>query len=460
MKKEKKMSAKMFYKLFAVLAVLSFALAACGGGGAAAPTTVAPATAAPATVAPATVAPATVAPATATPAKKQAMTAMFLGTTQDVAVLAIIKQVTDQFNANNPYNVEFSYETYGNDDYKTKLPTVMAANDAPDVFFTWSAGFLKPYVEGGKVYEVGQLLNADAEWKGRFIEGVFGPLTYDGKIYAVPQGQTVGVMFYNTRLFEKYNVTVPTTYNELLQAVDTFKKNGITPISVPGQEAWVPGQFLQMLANINGGIDLFNGTVAGTTVWNDPAYVKAGSMFQELIKHGAFQDGFMGMSTDEGRLIFGQEKTAMYYMGSWDMNVLSDPKLPVSKNIGVFNIGDVALGDADQALAISAKTANPQAAAAYIKMFSDVAAQEAYAYNASYLISTKTPLDQSKLSPLFLAVSNLKQGFKGLTPWFDRVFGAGEGGEWNNAAVAIAGGTDPAKQMGVLQQYLIDNPRK
>ena len=46
----------------------------------------------------------------------------------------------------------------------------------------------------------------------------------------------------------------------------------------------------------------------------------------------------------------------MYYMGSWDMNVLSDPKLAVSKNIGVFNIGDVALGDADQALAISANT--------------------------------------------------------------------------------------------------------
>jgi hypothetical protein len=108
--KEEKMSKKWFLKLFAVLAVLSFALAACGGGA-----TEAPATTAPATVAPATAAPATAAPATVAPAKKQAMKAMFLGTTQDVAILGIIKQVTDQFNANNPYNVEFSYETYGND---------------------------------------------------------------------------------------------------------------------------------------------------------------------------------------------------------------------------------------------------------------------------------------------------------------------------------------------------------
>jgi len=268
------------------------------------------------------------------------------------------------------------------------------------------------------------------------------------------------VMFYNTRLFDEYGVDVPTTYDELLQAVDTFKENGITPISLPGQDSWVPGQFLQQLANINSGIDLFNGTVAGTTAWNDPAYVKAGSMFQELVDHGAFPDGFLGMSYDEGRLIFGQEKAAMFYMGSWEINALSDPELPVSKNIGVFNIGKVALGDVDQALAIGANTVNPEAAAAYIKMFSDIAAQEAYAYNANYLISTKTSLDESKLSPLFLKVLTAQQGFTGVTPWFDRVFGAGEGVEFNNAAVAIAGGTDPAEQMGVLQQFAEDNAQK
>lgn len=401
------------------------------------------------------------------PAEVQQMTAMFLGTTQDAAVLDIIQQVTDEFNANNPYNVEFSFETYGNEEYKTKLATVMAADDAPDVFFTWSAGFLKPYVEGGRVYEIGQLLNADEAWEGRFNEGVFGPVTYDGKIYAVPHGQTVAVMYYNTRLFEENGVDVPTTYEELLKAVDTFKAKGIVPISLPTQDAWIAGQFLQQLANGVGGIDLFDGTVTGTVKWNDPAYVKAGSLLQELVNHGAFQDGFLGMTYDEGRQIFGQEEAAMFYMGSWDINALSDPELPVSKNIGVFNIppsadgtGNVALGDVDQALAIGANTANPEAAAAYIKMFSDVAAQEAYAYNANYLISTNTPLDETKLSPLFLEVLTTQQEFTGVTPWFDRVFGAGEGVEFNNAAVAIAAGTDPAEQMDVLQQFAEDNAER
>jgi ABC-type glycerol-3-phosphate transport system substrate-binding protein len=116
---------------------------------------------------------------------KRVMTAMFLGSSQDQAVVDIIKKMTDQFNANNPYNVEFRFETYENEQYKTKLTTVMASNSAPDVFFTWSAGYLKPFVEGGKVYEIGKLIDADPQWKGRFNDGVFGPVTYNGKVYAV-----------------------------------------------------------------------------------------------------------------------------------------------------------------------------------------------------------------------------------------------------------------------------------
>lgn len=395
---------------------------------------------------------------------KKVMTAMFLGSSQDQAVVSIIKNMTDKFNANNPYNVEFKFETYENEQYKTKLATVMAANSAPDIFFTWSAGYLKPFVEGGKVYEIGQLLKADNEWKGRFNEGVFGPVTYNGKIYAVPHGQTVAVMYYNTRLFKENKLAVPTTFEELKKVCNTFKAQGIIPISVPVKDAWIAGQLLQQIANGVGGMDLFNGTVDKSKAWNDPSYMKAGKLLNELVNMKAFQDGYLGMTYDQGRDLFSQEKAAMFYMGSWDIGMLSDPSIPVSKNLGVFNIpasnpatGNVAIGDVDQCLAISANCSNMKAAAAYIKMFSSVEAQEAYAYNANYLISTKTPLDQSKLSPLFTAVNNLQRKFTGVTPWLDRVFGAGEGVEFNNAAQAIIAGKDPAEKMNSLQQFAKDN---
>jgi raffinose/stachyose/melibiose transport system substrate-binding protein len=86
-----------------------------------------------------------------------------------------------------------------------------------------------------------------------------------------------------------------------------------------------------------------------------------------------------------------------------------------------------------------------------------VEAQEAYAYNADYLLSTKTPLDKSKLSSLFIQVNSLQQKFTGVTPWLDRVFGAGEGVEFNNAAQAIMAGRSPAERMNRLQQFAKDN---
>ena len=399
-----------------------------------------------------------------TQSRKQVMTAMFLGSSQDQVVVDIIKSVTDKFNETNPYNVEFRFETYENEQYKTKLTTVMASNSTPDVFFTWSAGYLQPFVDGGKVYEIGQLLNRDSEWKNRFNDGVFGPVTYNGRIYAVPHGQTVAVMFYNTRLFAENNVSVPRSFEELKAACQVFKSRGIIPISVPVKDAWVAGQIQQQLANGTGGMDLFNGTVSGSRAWNDPQYVEAGRLLIELVNIGAFQDGYLGMSYDEGRDIFARERAAMYYMGSWEVPMLSDPSSPVSKNIGVFNIppnnpttGNVALGDVDQCLAISASCSNIEAAAAYIKMFSSVETQEAYAYNANYLLSTKTSLDSTKLSPLFIGVSRLQQGFTGVTPWLDRVFGAGEGVEFNNAAQAIMAGRDPSTRFGELQQFARNN---
>ncbi len=389
------------------------------------------------------------------------MDAMFLGTTQDEAILDIIDAEIEAFNADNEFNAEISYESFANEDYKTRLATLMAADDAPDIFFTWSAGFLQPYVEGGRVYEIGQLLEADEEWMGRYNDGVFGPVTFDGGIYAVPHGQTVAVMFYNTRLFEENGVAVPTNYDELVTAVDAFAETDIIPIALPGADAWVAGQFMQQLDNTVGGIELFDNTVAGTVPWDDPAYVEGGDRFADLVDRGAFPEGFLGLSYDEGRLMFGLEEAAMFYMGSWEISALSDPELPVSEYVDVFNFsgddGNVALGDVDMSFAISASAEDPEAAAAFIKGFSDTESQEAFAYNANYLIPTKTPLDEAQLSPLFLAVLDAQQGFTGVTPWFDRVFGAGEGTEFNNAAVAIAGGTPAADQMATLQQYAETN---
>lgn len=395
---------------------------------------------------------------------KDVIKAMFVNSTSDRALWEIINKIADDFNASNSFNVEVQVEGYENEQYKTKLASLMASNSQPDVFFTWGSGYLKPFVEGGKVYEIGQLVDKDEEWKARFNESVFGPVTFDGKIYAVPNGQAVAVMYYNTEIFEQVGVSVPTTYEEFVDVVTKVKAAGIVPISVPCKDAWIAGELLQQLANAVGGQELFDGTVDGSRKWNDPQYVEAGTLLTQLEELGAFPDGYQGMTNDEGRDLFTSGGCAMYYMGSWDIAVLSDESLPIAGKISAFNIPaakgvgeNVAVGDIDLAYAVSSTSKNPEAAAAFIKMFSSPEIQASIAADASYLPATSVELDESKLSPLFIDVTKIQSDITATTPWFDRVFGAGEGVEFNNAAQAIIAGEDAAEHMDALQTFAETN---
>lgn len=398
---------------------------------------------------------------------KDVIHAMFINSTADLAVWEIISDVTKRFNESNTFNVEMQIEGYENEQYKTKLASLMASNSQPDVFFTWGSGYLKPFVDGGKVYEIGHLLDADAEWKERFDDSVLGPVTFDGKIYALPSAQSVAVMFYNTEVFEQVGVQVPSTYEEFVEVVTKVKAAGITPISAPVKDAWIAGQLLQQLANAHGGRELFDGTVDGSRKWNDEKYVEAGEKLKELVELGAFPEGYLGMTNDEGRNLFTAGECAMYFMGSWDIEVLSDESLPVADKISAFLLpsavgvdGMTVVGDIGDSYAISATTKHPDAAAAFIKMFSDPDVQYQIATEALELPLPSEPIDESTVSPLFSAVSSLRNEITTTTPWFDRVFGAGEGVEFNNAAQAIIAGEDPQQHMDSLQSFAESNAQR
>lgn len=111
----------------------------------------------------------------------------------------IIKEAVKLFNEKSS-TAEIEIEFTEQEQFKTKIATLMAANEAPDLFNTWAAGFLKPFVTSGKVYSISDDLNKDSNWKNSYINGIFTPFTFDGKIYAAPTTQTVACLFYNKEI--------------------------------------------------------------------------------------------------------------------------------------------------------------------------------------------------------------------------------------------------------------------
>lgn len=379
----------------------------------------------------------------------------------------MLKQI-EEFNASNSYNVEIRQEAYSNDQYKTKIATLMASNSQPDLFMTFESGWLEPFVEGGKVYPIGDKFTQDTEWQGRFDDkSVFEPLTFDGKIYAMTGIQQITVLAYNKALFDAAGATVPTTYSEFLETCEKLKNSGTVPLVIPCKEAWYGGQFLQQLSNGIGGTALFNGIRDGSRTWDDAAFVEAGTALQELVNKEYLPSGFLGMSGDEGYEMFNSGKAAMINMLTSALTQINKTDSAVYKDIEFFRLptdiaenAGVNVGSIGQSYAVSSKAENIDAAVEFVKSLSTPEFQLSLAYDCGQVIVTNAQVDNSKIDPLSAKLSPLFAEVTTYTPWFDRVFGSGEGGEFNNAAVAIMGGDDSAVAMGRQQQFAVDNSNR
>jgi ABC-type sugar transport system, periplasmic component len=400
-------------------------------------------------------------------AKPVDLTMMFNATATD-PTLGVLNEVVKDFNASNKFNAKLTLQAYENEQYKTKLTTLMASNSVPDIFFTWELDYLKPFVDSGKVYEIGKLLDQDPEWKASFQNGVFDPVTYNNQIYAVPHAKSICVMFYNKKIFKDNNLTIPSTYDDFLKLCQTLKDKGITPIAMAAPDAWIPAQFVQQVTDGIGGMKIYNGLLDGSVKWNNPTHIEAGQEVQNMVKKGFFQDGFLGMKSANSTQLFKDGKTAMYFMGCWDIAPITDKsQSSIVDNVGAFTVpakdpknNNVLVGSIDLSLAISANSKNPEAAAAFIKLFGSQKYQEEFLYKTGRLPTTKINIDKSKVSPVTADVLDISDKAEGLTPWLDRAFGAGEGVEFNNKCQAVVGGKDPTEEFNALQQFAETNSNK
>lgn len=132
------------------------------------------------------------------------------------------EDIAEEFESTHP-NVDIVVENVGDPDYKSKLKVMLGADDAPDIFFSWSGEFAYKFARAGSALDLTEYYEEDSEWKDSFIQAALEPFQYEEGIYGVPVRVDAKLMIYNKDLFEKYNVEVPTTYDEFLNVCQTFK---------------------------------------------------------------------------------------------------------------------------------------------------------------------------------------------------------------------------------------------
>ncbi len=370
---------------------------------------------------------------------------------QDAKAVAM-RKILDDFKAAHP-EVDLQVEALATDGLKTRLRTAAAADEMPDLFVMWPGAMTREFVNGDLLQPIDEFLDSKPN---NFIPNALDDFTVDGKVYSVPMNLAPSsLVYYNQAIFDQYGVKVPTTWDELLAAIDTFNQNGVIPIALGNKANWVAqSTTFSTIADRVTGTDWFLKAVAQDGAqFTDPEFIDALKKMQELGTAKAYQDGFNSIDENQMIQLYTQEKAAMFINGGWAVaSLVNTASEEVLNNTNITILPPVEGGKGEPqttagvvgtGLGVSKKVdgAKKEAAMELLYALAGPDGQKA-TLDSSTLVSYNIELDESKANPLFVKLSNLMKDVK-IVPVYDSKLSSAAVEAVNNGLQELLMGGNP-----------------
>ncbi len=185
------------------------------------------------------------------------------------------------WNAANP-NIHVTFHRMTGDD-GSKIPAAIDAGSAPDIIQMGSAD-VPSYLINNRLTDISSYL---ADVKASYDATAWSAVSFGNAIYAVPQDAGPSGMVYRSDIFTKYNIAVPKTWAEYLEAGRKLKAAD-PKIYLAQLSANEPGFWLQDAWQAGGS---FYGTSGNswTVNVNGPESKNVAAMWQEALNEGLFK---------------------------------------------------------------------------------------------------------------------------------------------------------------------------
>ena len=384
---------------------------------------------------------------------------LWTDTTDDVNAVAFRKAL-ETAKADFP-DIVIEHDATENEAYKTKIKTAMAADEVPDVFFAWGAGFVKQFVDAGKVEPLDEYLTDGSA--DRMKGGANTNFVFDGKTYGITFSQWVASLYCNKALFDKYDVEIPETYDDLMQAVKTFNANDVIPITLGGKDKW-PAMFWQnAFAVRTAGADTCNAALAGEASFDTPEFVRSAQLLADLVEEDAFVDGVLGLDYNESGALYLEGQAAMYYMGNWfagdiaghDSDILENTvaaRFPVIPNAK----GDETqyLGGSIDGLSVSANSENREAAATVAAYLMEQVARNLAAAGEGLPTWKTDDVVSEKTNPVIDQIKSQISNSTGYVLAWDTFLSGADADDHKNYVASIFGQELSAEKFAALMQEM------
>jgi ABC-type glycerol-3-phosphate transport system substrate-binding protein len=222
-----------------------------------------------------------------------------------------VQAILDVFEKENPL-IHIDLQEIPGPDYTVKRNTAMTAGEGPDLIAFSPGSQLREARDAGYIVDLTDLIKIDS-----LNASATDAAKVDDKVYALPiLGLYTVALYYHKDIFEKYQLTPPTNWDELKAVSEKLKANGIAPMMVPAQDGVIPFFLYMLAASSILKADGFEKVRAGTVKLTDPELLPAAQFLHDIFPY--FQEGALGTPYVEGKALFAHGRAAMMEGGSAD----------------------------------------------------------------------------------------------------------------------------------------------
>ncbi|WP_421724931.1 ABC transporter substrate-binding protein [Bauldia sp.] len=240
-------------------------------------------------------------------------------------------QIVADFNASQD-EVEIVHTGYENTPYETTLKTSFLGGNPADIVIVNAGAVMYQFAEADQLVDLTDFVE---ERRDTILPGLESFYRFNGRDYAIPFELNVGnLLYFNTDMLAEHGIDPEqlNTWQGFVDAAQTFKDAGITPIAFGNSEGW-PGNHIynHTMLRLLGFEDYTNiflrtldPSVNSDVTWTDDVAIRGWEMYKELLDRGFFTAGYLADDYPTANALFLNGQAPLFTMGSWFMGTIAD----------------------------------------------------------------------------------------------------------------------------------------
>src|SRR5215216_7303440 len=322
------------------------------------------------------------------------------------SVSPTVDAVYAAFMEKNP-NITITREAISSDQMRQTVNTAIASGTGPDIIL-YDAG--PSYA--GVLADAGLLLPLDDYaaqygWKERVAAPAIEATTIDGMLYGMPLTTDLVGMYYNKTLLDQEGMTVPETLDDLVAFCGEATEKGYIPIAFGNNPGWEAFHQFSMTSNQMIGPEAMRALIQENQgSWNTPEIVTAiDAFFVKLRDAACFPEDTVAITYEDGNPLFYNGEALLHTTGSWlageivanmpdtEVGFVPFPEIKGGQ-------GRVWISGVGSAWFITANSAHPDEAAAFVDYLFSQEAVEKWIGVSRYFVPVDVDMANIEIGPL------------------------------------------------------------